>query len=149
MSDAVVLGSPYYSALDLEKSSSLKNGPHDHVSDFTDSLDKRYLEYYRRQLEEESIGREFWGVIEKLPDSNYKLLKSIPIRLKCVGSNDWIACFDEANIAMSGNDRQEAQESLAHDIIYTMEDFCAEEDVLIPDLKESLRVLREYVKVSE
>ena len=48
---------------------------------------------------------------------------------------------------MPGDTLAEAKESLAYDIIYTMEDFCAEENALIPDLKESLRVLREYVRV--
>lgn len=45
---------------------------------------------------------------------------------------------------MSGDDPEDAKESLAYDILYAMESYCAEE-ALIPDLKSTLTVLRQYI----
>lgn len=81
-----------------------------------------------------------------LPDTTYRLITPIPIQVTCVGIHDWTASFKEANIAMSGNSYDEAKNSLAYDILYTLEDFSAEEGALIPALQDTLRVLRTYIR---
>ena len=85
--------------------------------------------------------------IHALPDQKYKIVKPIRIQLECIGDGEWEARFDEANIAMVGGTHQEATDSLAYDIIYTLEDLSAEEDALIPDLKRVLHVLREHIEL--
>ena len=87
--------------------------------------------------------------ITELPNATHSLLKPIPIRLKPVGEGEWIASFDEANIAMTGDTPQEAKELLSYNIIDAVELFHAKEEVLIPDLKQALMVLRQYIEISE
>ena len=87
--------------------------------------------------------------IAELPDAAHVLLKPIPIRLKSVGEGEWMASFDEANIAMTGDTPEEAKELLSYDIIDAMELFHANEESLIPDLKQNLMVLRQYIDISE
>ena len=83
--------------------------------------------------------------IDDLPDVKYTLLKPIPVLLNPVGAGEWVASFEEANIAMSGDDPDDAKESLAYEILYAMESYCAEEEALIPDLKSTLTVLRQSI----
>ena len=87
--------------------------------------------------------------ITELPDTTHALIKPIPIRLKSVGEGEWMASFDEANIAMSGDTPEEAKELLSYDIIDAVELFHANEESLIPDLKRNLMVLRQYIDISE
>ncbi len=60
-----------------------------------------------------------------------------------------MASFDEANIAMTGNTPEEAKEFLSYNIIDAVELFHAKEEALIPDLKQTLVVLRQYIEISE
>ena len=87
--------------------------------------------------------------ITVLPDSPHSLLKPIPIRLKLVGNGEWMASFDEANIAMTGDTPEEAKELLSYNIIDVVEFFHAKEEALIPDLKQALMALRQYIELSE
>ena len=87
--------------------------------------------------------------ITELPDATHSLLKPIPIRLKPVGEVEWMASFDEANIAMTGDTPEEAKELLSYNIIDAVELFHAKEEALIPDLKQALVVLRQYIEISE
>ncbi|MDE0405469.1 MAG: hypothetical protein OXI53_09185 [Nitrospira sp.] len=88
-----------------------------------------------------------FAYISSLPDQKYTLVKPICIQLECIGDGEWEARFDEANIAMVGSTHKEAANSLAYDIIHTYEDLSNEEDVLIPDLKRVLRILREHIEL--
>lgn len=92
---------------------------------------------------------DFDDAIYQLPDAKHTLIQPIPVRLNHVGGGEWIASFEEANIAMSGDNPEEAKESLAYDIMYAMELFYAEEEALSPNLKQELKVLRQYIQVSE
>lgn len=87
--------------------------------------------------------------ITALPEAKHSLLKPIPVRLKPVGEGEWLASFDEANIAMTGDTPEEAKELLAYNIIDALELFHAKENALIPDLKQALMVLRQYIEISE
>ena len=92
-------------------------------------------------------------LITELPnddsDIDVVLREPIPIRLSFDGVETWMASFEEANIAMPGGTRREAKELLSYDIIATFEYFHAEEEKLIPDLKQALMVLRQYIAISE
>ena len=92
-------------------------------------------------------------LITELPnddsDIDVVLREPIPIRLSFDGVETWMASFEEANIAMPGGTRREAKELLSYDIIATFEYFHAEEEKLIPDLKQALMVLRQYIDISE
>ena len=82
-------------------------------------------------------------------DIDFVLLKPIPVRLSFDGDETWMARFEEANIAMPGDTPEEAKELLSYDIIATFEYFHAEEEKLIPDLKQALMVLRQYIDIPE
>lgn len=87
--------------------------------------------------------------ITTLPDSNFILLKPIPVHLTLSDWGDWIARFEAANIGMSGSDPEDAKESLAYNILDTMDLFIEEEEELIPKLKRDFDVLRQYIKVRD
>ena len=84
--------------------------------------------------------------IAALPDTAYRLLQPIPVRLEHGEDGEWIACFGEANISMPGSNPEDAQQALADDIVEAFALFLAEEETLGPGPKEQLAVLRQYIR---
>ena len=84
--------------------------------------------------------------ISTLPDTDYTLLQPIPVRLERGEEGEWIACFDEANISMSGTEPEEARQALADDILDAFALFLTEEETLGPEPAQQLAVLRRYLQ---
>lgn len=102
---------------------------------------------YSSKLPEDDLD-EITAYITVLPDATHALLEPIPIQLKPVGNGEWMASFDEANIAMTGDTPEEAKKLLAYNIIDAVQLFHSQEKVLIPDLQQSLMVLRHYIEIA-
>ena len=94
--------------------------------------------------EQEEIGDA--AFIADSPDSAYRLLRPIPVRLEHGEDGEWIACFGEANISMPGSDPEDARQALADDIVGAFALFLAEEETLGPGPKKQLAVLRHYIQ---
>lgn len=84
--------------------------------------------------------------ISSLHDEPYTLLQPIPIRIEKVEEDDFLACFEEANISMSGETPDEAFQNLIADILEAFELFCTEETTLGPEPTRQLDVLRRYLQ---
>ncbi len=84
--------------------------------------------------------------IVALPNTAYRLLQPIPVRLEHGEDGEWTASFDAANIGMSGSSPEDAQQALAEDIVGAFTLFLAEEETLGPGPKEQLAVLRQYIQ---
>ena len=84
--------------------------------------------------------------ISALPDAGYTLLQPIPVRLERGEEGEWIACFEEANISMSGTEPEEARQALADDIVDTFALFLTEEETLGPEPTRQLAVLKQYIQ---
>lgn len=84
--------------------------------------------------------------INSLPGEPYALLEPIPVKIETVGDGDYIASFDEANIAISGETYQEAFQNLIAEILNSFENFIREEGNLGPEPSRQLRILKRYLK---
>ena len=69
----------------------------------------------------------------------------ILIHLTHVSHREVIATFEEAEIAMSGDDVEDAIQGLLDEILDTLDDFLAERANLGPGPRRQLAVLQEYV----
>ena len=87
-------------------------------------------------------GTEF-DLIDALEDG-YVVLNPIPVEIKRVDDTTYLASFKEANIAMSGFDRQDAYQSLVAEILDTF-DALVDERRPSPDAAAQLQVLRTYL----
>ncbi len=83
--------------------------------------------------------------IDYFPNEPYRLLKSILVRIQLIGEGDFLASFDEANLAMSGDTAQEALQNLAAHVLDVFELLSEEEGALGPGPTEQLRILRTYL----
>jgi hypothetical protein len=83
--------------------------------------------------------------ISSLPGEPYTLLQPIPLKIDQVGEGDFLAGFDEANIAMSGETSQEAFQNLIAEILNAFESFSVEEANLGPEPARQLRILKKYL----
>ena len=88
-------------------------------------------------------------VIETLPESKFRLQFPIPVRLDGDIDEGWVASFDEANIAISGDTVADAMEALAENIVFAMELHIAEEDKLNEHFRGVLATLRRYIEVQD
>ncbi len=86
------------------------------------------------------------GCISVLPDAGYRLLQPIPVLLEQSEEGEWMACFEEANISMSGIEPEDARQALADDIVDAFALFLAEEETLGPEPVQQLAVLRRYLQ---
>ena len=87
--------------------------------------------------------------IMALPDSKFRLKEPIPVRLEGSVEEGWIASFDEANIAISGDTVADATDALAENIIFAMELHISEEENLNDHLRGVLAALRQYIEVQD
>ncbi len=86
--------------------------------------------------------------IKELPDSRYKLIKFIPVSIEEDETGVFIARFSEANISITGENREAAKEDLSHYILDVFELFL-EEDKLGKGPKKDLAILRQYILADE
>ena len=87
--------------------------------------------------------------IVTLPGSKFRLKESIPVRLEGDADEGWIANFDEANIAISGDTVADALDALSENIAFAMELHMSEEDNLNDHLRDILVTLRRYIEVRD
>lgn len=85
-------------------------------------------------------------VTDEFPDAKYDLKRHIFARVEKDDIDGWVATFEEADIAMSGIDPEDALQSLRYEIVYSMESLLSSEDVLSPKLKRRLDVLCCHIK---
>jgi hypothetical protein len=81
--------------------------------------------------------------IGDFPGEPYRTLKPIPVTLHWTGT-EYLARFEEANIAMTGETCSEAIDNLTADILDTFEDYSAEA-ALGPAPRHQLAVLRRHI----
>lgn len=94
-----------------------------------------------------STGKDFvWknAWIDNLDEPGYRLLQSIPVEIRMVEYGCFLASFSDANIAISGQDSDDAFQTLKVEIIETFE-VLIEEPNLGPDAKEQLHTLDKYI----
>lgn len=85
-------------------------------------------------------------VTDEFPNVKYDLERQIFARIEKDDIGSWIATFEEADIAMSGIDPEDAMQSLRYEIVYSMESLLSSEGMLSPKLKLRLDILRRHVK---
>lgn len=82
--------------------------------------------------------------VNDLGEAGYHVLQSIPVEIRRVGIGDFEASFREANIAISGNDRDDAFQALVAEILETFDVLLGEQN-LGPDAAEQRQILRAYI----
>ena len=82
--------------------------------------------------------------IDDLRDGVYRVRQPFSIKITRIGAGNFEASFREANIAISGIDRDDAYQALVAEILDTL-DTLAEEPNLIPHAARQLQILREYI----
>lgn len=85
-------------------------------------------------------------VTDEFPNIKYDLERQIFARIEKDDIGSWTATFEEADIAMSGIDPEDAMQSLRYEIVYSMESLLSSEDVLSPNLEHRLDILRRHIK---
>lgn len=85
-------------------------------------------------------------VTDEFPDAKYDLESHIFVRVEKDDTGSWMATFEDANIAMSGIDPEDALQSLRYEIVYSMESLLSSEDMLSLKLKRRFDVLRRHIK---
>ncbi len=88
------------------------------------------------------VWKDVW--IDNLDEPGYRLLRPIPVEIRRVEYGYFLASFSDANIAISGQDSDDAFQTLKVEIIETFE-VLIEEPNLGPDAKEQLRTLNIYI----
>ena len=77
----------------------------------------------------------------------YRLVRDIPVEVEMVSSAEAIACFRDADMAMSGDDAQDAVDGLQAFILDCLDDWRnAPPDRLGPVPTRQFEVLRRYVE---
>lgn len=84
--------------------------------------------------------------IDSLPGEPYTLRRPIPVKIETVGDEDYLASFDEANIAISGETYQEAFQNLVAEVLNSFENFIREETNLGPEPSRQLKILKRYLE---
>lgn len=84
------------------------------------------------------------GTIDDLGEDGYRLLQPIPYEINPLRADDFLATFDEGNIGISGDDAQDAYQSLVAEILDTF-DRLSSEPRLSPAASRQLEVLRRYI----
>ena len=88
-------------------------------------------------------------VIDTLPESKFRLKYPIPVRLDGSMNEGWVASFEEADIAISGDTVADAIEALSENIVFAMELHISEEDQLNEHFRGILAVFRRYIEVRD
>ncbi|MGO9056340.1 MAG: hypothetical protein ACLQU2_03005 [Candidatus Binataceae bacterium] len=96
-----------------------------------------------KELDLRSIEKEY--TLRHFPGEPYRLLKPITVQVKCLGEDDFLASFSDADMAISGDSAQEAFQNLAAHILDVLEVFEQEESTLGPEPARQLAVLRDYI----
>ena len=84
------------------------------------------------------------GTIDSLGEEDYTVLRPIPYQIKQLRADDFLATFDEGNIAIGGDDAQDAYQSLVAEILDTL-DRLSSESRLSPAASRQLETLRRYI----
>ena len=82
--------------------------------------------------------------IDDLGEGVYRVRQPFSIKITRIGAGNFEASFREANIAISGIDRDDAYQALVAEILDTLGTL-EEEPNLIPSATKQLQVLREYI----
>ncbi len=82
--------------------------------------------------------------IDNLREEGYRVVRAFCVQITRIGVGNFEASFREANIAISGTDRDDAYQALVAEILDTF-DILAEERNLIPRAVEQLEILRKYI----
>ena len=102
---------------------------------------------YLNEQESSSLGVVIFWRIASLPSSSYVLLKPIQVALEVASDDEVIAHFSEGEMAMSGDNLQDALEGLTALVLDCLDDWKdAASDTLGPIPARQLAVLREYVQ---
>lgn len=93
--------------------------------------------------------QENWGDwentwINNLDEPGYRCLQPIPVEVRRAEYGYFLASFSDANIAISGQDRDDAYQALIVEIIETFE-VLLEEPKLGPDAREQLNILNKFI----
>jgi hypothetical protein len=83
--------------------------------------------------------------IRDLPGEPYTLAAPIPVTVRRSSSIEFLARWDEANVAMTGDSPSDAMMLLVADILNTYEDYCDESGNLGPEPARQLDVMRRYI----
>ena len=83
--------------------------------------------------------------IDQFPGESYALRRPIPVAIQRLEADDFVASFEEANLAVSGETSQEAFQNLAIEILNLFEIFSEEESNLGPEPTRQLKVLKQYL----
>jgi hypothetical protein len=75
----------------------------------------------------------------------YRVLRPIPVTYEEMSDTDVQASFEAANIAISGNSRQDAYQALIEEILTAFDDWSADESALGLGPRQQLAVLRNYI----
>jgi hypothetical protein len=75
----------------------------------------------------------------------YRVLRPIPVTYEEMSDTDIQTSFEAANMAISGNSRQDAYQALIEEILTAFDDWSAEESALGPGPRKQLAVLRSYL----
>ena len=82
--------------------------------------------------------------IDDLEEEGYRVVRPFRVQISRVEAGHFEASLREANIAISGTDRDDAYQALVAEILDTF-DLLAEERNLIPKLVDQLQILRKYI----
>ena len=85
-----------------------------------------------------------WVQVEDLGEGGYRVRQPFVVWIKRTGPGNFKAAFRDANIAISGVDRDDAYQALVAEILDTF-DVLTKESTLIPHAVEQLRTLRKYI----
>lgn len=97
---------------------------------------------------DESVELPNSDFIGNFPGEPFVLLQKIPLNIRRIDAYNYLAEFEEANIGMSGDSREEAIENLACTILDTFENYEKEEHRLGKEPSRQLTVLRSYIRKS-
>lgn len=99
---------------------------------------------FRDAATDQVLPRTEYVRIDDLGDAGYQVRQPVPAEIRRLGFGDFEASFREANIAISGSDRNDAFQALVAEILDTL-DLLLMEPSLSPDAAEQLRILRTYI----
>ena len=83
--------------------------------------------------------------IRNFPGEPYAVRSPIPVSIERIDEGDYLASFEEANIASSGITFQEAYQNLAIELLNIFEKFTEEKNNLGPEPTRQLNILRRYL----
>jgi hypothetical protein len=88
----------------------------------------------------------FVAAISSLPDEGYELVKPIPVCVDRIEGREFVASFERAGIAMSGDTVDDALRSLAEHLLDVFESYTEHESDLGASPAKQLTVLRDFIR---